>query len=85
MMATAFLGQLNSPKWLCDLSTSSYSNLSALPIICSTRLQTILAKHNLTPLARIVLRTIPMVAEYVNCHEKPVRRALSGNHIIKGK
>lgn len=33
----------------------------------------------------IVLRTIPMVAEYVTCHEKTVRRTLSGNHIIKGK
>ena len=33
----------------------------------------------------IVLRTVPVVAEYCNCNEKTVRRALKGNGIIKGK
>ena len=33
----------------------------------------------------IVLRTIPVAAEYCNCSEKTVRRALKGNGIIKGK
>jgi len=35
--------------------------------------------------ASIVLRTVPVVAEYCNCNEKTVRRALKGNGIIKGK
>lgn len=33
----------------------------------------------------ITLRTIPTVAEYCNCNEKTVRRAIKGNSIIKGK
>lgn len=33
----------------------------------------------------IVLRTIPVLANYCNCSEKTVRRALKGTGIIKGK
>lgn len=33
----------------------------------------------------IILRTIPTVANYVSCHEKTVRKALTGNGIIRGK
>ena len=33
----------------------------------------------------IVLRTIPAIANYCNCGEKTVRRALKGTGIIKGK
>ena len=33
----------------------------------------------------ILLRTIPKVAEFCNCNEKTVRRAIQGNGIIKNK
>jgi len=52
MMGVAFLGfSLNSPKWLYIITPDSFSCMSALPVACSPRLQAILAKHNLTPLA----------------------------------
>ena len=33
----------------------------------------------------IILRTIPTIAEHLDCHERTVRRALQGNGIIKRK
>jgi len=45
-----------------------------------------LNSHKLTILGeRIVLRTITTVADFCQCSEKTVRRALKGNGIIKGK
>ena len=49
MMATAFLGYWNSPKWLIEINFEHPQ--AALPLIASSRLETILTKKEISPIA----------------------------------
>jgi hypothetical protein len=48
---TAFLGKNSCLTWVYDSLSSTYSHMFALPLAHSPRLQAILGKYKLTPVA----------------------------------